>query len=81
MTEMAFNAETRKRRKFRELAEKRTNRAIDAIRLIGNLSNHQIYEWEDAEIKKILKALRDSVSEVEARFSKPAGRRGGEFKL
>ena len=71
----------RKRQKFRELAEKRTNKAIEAIRLIGNLSNRQLYEWEETEVKKIVKALRDSLNEVEARFSQPAGRRGGEFKL
>ena len=79
--DMAVQSGGHKRKKFRELAEKRTNKAIDAIRLIGNLSNHQLYEWEEAEVKKILKALRDSLNEVDARFSQPAGRRGGEFKL
>jgi hypothetical protein len=33
-----------KREKFRDLAENRTNRALDAIRRIGNLSNTQLYE-------------------------------------
>ena len=70
-----------KRKKFVELAEARVNRAAKDISLIGNLSNRQLYEWEDAEIKKIIKALRDSLNDVEARFDRPAGRRGGEFKL
>jgi hypothetical protein len=73
--------DTKKRAKFRELAEKRTNKALEAIRLIGNLSSRQTYAYEDAEARKIVKALRDSVAEVEARFSRSSGRGGGEFKL
>lgn len=71
----------KKRAKFRELAEKRTNKALEAIRLIGNLSNRQTYTFEDAEVRKIVKALRDAVSEVETRFGRTSGRGGGEFKL
>lgn len=70
-----------KRQKFRELAENRTNRALDAIRRIGNLSNTQLYEWEDAELKKIIKALRDAVGEVEERFATPRGKKPGRFSL
>lgn len=70
-----------KREKFREIAESRTNKALDAISRIGNLSNRSLYEWEDAELKKILKALRDAVSEVEARFASPKGKVGSRFKL
>ena len=73
-------ADERKHAKFRELAEKRTNKALEAVRLIGNLSNRQTYVYEEAEVRKIMKALRDAVSEVEARFGKTTGR-GGEFKL
>lgn len=70
-----------KHAKFRELAEKRTNKALEAVRLIGNLSNRQTYVYEESEVRKIVKALRDAVSEVEARFNKAPGRGGGEFKL
>lgn len=70
-----------KRVKFREIAEGRTNKALDAIARIGNLSNRSLYEWEDAELKRVLKALRDAVSEVEARFASPKGKVGSKFKL
>ena len=46
--------QSEKRQKFRELAESRTNRAIEAVLRIGNLSNRQIYEWDDAEVKKVI---------------------------
>jgi hypothetical protein len=70
-----------KRDKFRKLAEARTNKAIEAVGRIGNLSNRQIYEFDDAEVRKIIRALRDAVSAVEARFSSPRGKTGGGFKL
>ena len=70
-----------KRERFRELAESRTNKAIEDILRIGNLSNRQIYEFEEGEIKKIVRALKDAISAVEARFESPRGRSGGGFKL
>lgn len=67
--------------KFRELAEGRTNRALDSLRRIGNLSNRHLYEWDDSEVRKIVKALRDAVGEVERKFSAPRSTREKNFKL
>jgi Ni,Fe-hydrogenase III large subunit len=70
-----------KRQKFRDLAEKRTGRALEAISRIGNLSNRQLYEREEDEIRKIVDALREAVGEVETRFASPRGKAGARFKL
>jgi hypothetical protein len=70
-----------KRLKFRELAENRTNKALDAVRRIGNLANPQLYEPDQTEVRKIIKALRDAVSDVEAKFASPRARPPGAFKL
>jgi hypothetical protein len=70
-----------KHQKFRDLAESRTNKALDAIGRIGNLSNRSIYEWDEAEVRKVVKALKDAVSEVEARFASPKGKASAKFKL
>ncbi len=70
-----------KHSKFRSLAESRTNKAIEAITRIGNLSNRQIYEFDESEVRKIVRALRDAVSAVESRFESPRGKSGGAFKL
>jgi hypothetical protein len=72
---------TAKRAKFRDLAESRTNKALEAIARIGNLSNRQVYEYDEAEVRKIAKALRDAVSQVEARFDAPKARGERSFKL
>ena len=70
-----------KHEKFRELAESRVNKALSAIGRVGNLSNRQLYEWEEAEVKKIIKALKDSISEVESKFASPKRKPDAKFKL
>ena len=70
-----------KHEKFRSLAANRTDKALEAIERIGNLSNRQLYEWEEAEVRKIIKALRDEVTKVETRFTAPNARRRNRFSL
>jgi hypothetical protein len=41
--------------KFVELANKRVNKALKDIQLIGNLSNRQNYEYSDEQAKQIIK--------------------------
>lgn len=57
-----------KRENFVRLAEGRTKVALDVIRKLGNLSNRHAYEFSDGDVKKITKALRDAVSDLEKRF-------------
>lgn len=70
-----------KHEKFRELAESRTNKALTSIGRIGNLSNRSLYSWDEAEVRKVIKALKDAVTEVEAKFTSPRGKTDGKFKL
>ena len=48
--------------KFVRLAETRTQKALDAIRLIGNLSNRSTYKFSDAEVRQIFKALDEDLA-------------------
>ena len=76
-----MEAVSKKRAKFRELASNRTDKALEAIERIGNLSNRQLYEWEESEVRKVIKALRDEVAKVEGRFEAPNTRRRDRFSL
>jgi Domain of unknown function (DUF4145) len=58
-----------KRAKFVKLANQRVNKALEQIRLIGNLSNHSAYEFTDDDARKIFKALQKGVDASKARFS------------
>lgn len=69
-----------KRENFVRLAEGRTKIALDAIRKLGNLSNRHAYDFSDADVKKIAKALRDATSDLEKRFGTPADP-SNSFKL
>ena len=60
-----------KRKKFVKLAEGRVQAALTAIRKIGNLSNRRSYQFDEADVKKIIKALKDAIAETE-RNSIPA---------
>ena len=70
-----------KRQKFVRLAEKRTINAIKAIRVIGKLGNRSAYEYTDADIAKIAKALSHAIDVLKTRM-KSAGRTDTiEFEL
>lgn len=70
-----------KREKFVELAEARVSRALQAIRVVGNLSNRNNYEYTEDDIRKIVKALTAEVDAMQARFRSTDSRVRPEFKL
>ena len=70
-----------KREKFVKLAEGRVQAALMAIRKIGNLSNRRSYEFDDGDVRKMLKALRDALGETERKFDPTASSGAKTFKL
>jgi hypothetical protein len=69
-----------KRKKFEELAEKRVNKAIKDLRLIGNLSSRNNYSYDSGDVAKIFKVLDDEMKALKARFNQ-ASASGNKFKL
>lgn len=57
-----------KREKFIRLAESRVNKALNDIRLIGNLSNKNNYDYEQADVNKIISTLEQEVRSVKKKF-------------
>ncbi|WP_037538288.1 hypothetical protein [Sphingomonas sp. PR090111-T3T-6A] len=70
-----------KREKFVQLANQRVTKAIDQIRLIGNLSNRAAYDFTDEDIKKIVKALQKAVDGTKTRFAETGGTSDQTFSL
>ena len=58
-----------KREKFVRLAENRTNKALEMIQLIGNLSNRSVYEYTAADVEKIFNALEEEVAQAKKQFT------------
>lgn len=70
-----------KREKFVQLAESRTINAIRAIRVIGKLGNKSHYQYDEADVKKIVSTLNKEVEALKARMTEQGGRVAVEFKL
>ncbi len=62
--------EETKREKFIRLAEARTNRIIDTIQLLGNLSNTGAYEYSKKDIDQMFKAIEDALADTRDKFNK-----------
>ena len=60
----------KKRDKFIELAESRVNKTITNLRLIGNLSRKNNYEYTDKDVKIILGALDKELKNVKDLFKR-----------
>jgi hypothetical protein len=69
------------RERFTDLANKRVNRAIKDLRLIGNLSNRRVYKYEEADAKKIIRALQAEIDGLKARFRGDSDDDGSLFSL
>lgn len=70
-----------KRKKFVDLAEARTSKAMQSIRLIGNLANKSNYEYTDADIQRIAKVLEQEIRDLRMRFQTSGTRTRPEFRL
>ena len=64
-----------KRKKFKQLAEYRTEQAIHYISLIGNLSNTRAYEYEEKDVNSIMSALRIAVKQSSEKFKNGSGKK------
>lgn len=70
-----------KREKFVELAQNRTRNAIKAIRVIAKLGNKNAYDFTEADVNKIAKALTREIELMKARMSSTGGKESVDFTL
>jgi len=69
------------REKFVRLANKRVNKAVKAIRLIGNLSNRSNYSFTQQDIEKIFRVLGAELKSSRQRFDNESEQGEGLFQL
>lgn len=75
------NVNVTRRANFIRLAEARVNKAMKAIRIIGNLSNKGNYEYNDEDIKAIVNALQKEINDMKAKFKNEGTVSEMEFRL
>lgn len=54
--------------KFVRIAEARTNKIIDMIRLLGNCSNKASYEYSKEDVRKIFTAIENELKAAKSKF-------------
>ena len=79
-TEDAAAVEER-RAKFVELAQSRTVNAIRAIRVIGKLANKSHYDYDEADVRKIVEALSGELDALKARLIRQPRKAQIDFHL
>ena len=69
-----------KNEKFVRIAEARTNKIIDMIRLLGNCSNKATYDYSKDDVRKIFTAIDNELKAAKAKFDS-SGEDSIKFKL
>jgi len=59
---------SKKHDNFVRLAEARVNKALDSIRIVGNLSNRAYYDYSEAEVLEIVRALNSAIVDLKGQF-------------
>ena len=52
------------------MANKRTNKILEDIEILGNLANKNQYEYTDEQVKKIFEAIVNTVATTKESFKK-----------
>lgn len=71
----------KKHDRFQRLATARTERVLDTLDLIGNLSNKSFYDYSEKEVKEIFDTIKKVADENEDKFLKTKGKKKRRFKL
>lgn len=68
-----------KKARFVRIAEKRTNKILEQLRLLGNCSNKHNYDYSDEDVKKIFSVIESELKETKLKYSSQANKE--KFKL
>ncbi|MEF9917420.1 MAG: hypothetical protein RR746_08690 [Lachnospiraceae bacterium] len=69
-----------KHEKFLRIAEARTNKILDMVRLLGNCSNKTTYEYDETDIKKVFSTLEQELKNCKSKFQ-DSGDKDNKFTL
>lgn len=60
--------EEARRARFKRIAEARTNRLLNDIRLLGNTGNKTLYRYDLVDVEKIFATIEKKLTETRAKF-------------
>jgi len=73
---------SQKRNRFEKVAENRVNKILEGLRLIGNCSNKNNYEFTKVDVDLIFEEIRKALREAQSKFENEINRNEQKkFKL
>lgn len=70
-----------KKNNFKRLAESRTNKILDSLVLLGNLSNTSYYDYSMDQIDEIFNVIEEEMKQQKMRFIEKDKKRRKKFRL
>ena len=70
-----------RRQRFDKIASKRVQKILDDINVLSNCSNKNNYEYSDADVKKMMSAIRGQLKQLEMAFSDQKGNGKQTFRF
>lgn len=70
-----------KKNNFKRLAESRTNKILDSMVLLGNLSNTSYYDYSMDQIDEIFNVIEEEMKQQKMRFIEKDKKRRKKFRL
>lgn len=70
-----------KRERFVRLAEARTNKILDMMKLLGNCSSKSNYEYTEEDVRKIFNAIEKEMKNARAKFNGTESLKEDRFTL
>lgn len=71
----------KKAENFVRLAEARTNKIIDMVLLLGNLSNKTNYSYTNEQVKAIFDSIQQDLDETKQKFLEEPTQKRKKFRL
>jgi len=70
-----------RRQRFEKIASKRVQKILDDINVLSNCSNRNNYEYSEADVKKMMGAIKAQIRQLEMAFSDQKGNGKQTFRF
>lgn len=70
-----------KRERFESVASQRVQLVLDRLDTLSKCSNTNNYEYSEADIRKMFKAIREKLKDIESMFNKTPQKKNNTFSF
>jgi hypothetical protein len=70
-----------KRERFETVASKRVQTILDKLETLSKCSNTNNYEYSDTDVRKMFRAIKEKLRDVESMFLPKSNKKGNTFSF